>query len=73
MKRYRLTARAQIHGEVRGPGYEFDLADGELGPHRTLKASDHGAQLVGYPNYIPERLVDKPLYEEVPQDGRASP
>ena len=41
-RRYRLLARAQMHGEVRGPGYVFTLADGELGPHRTVVASNAG-------------------------------
>lgn len=34
-KRYRLLGRAQMHGEIREPGYEFTLADGERGPYRA--------------------------------------
>ena len=41
-KRYRLLARAQMHGEVREPGYEFTLAEGERGPHKTMVASNNG-------------------------------
>lgn len=41
-KQYRLLARAQMHGEVREPGYVFTLAEGERGPHRTVVASNDG-------------------------------
>jgi hypothetical protein len=41
-KLYRLLARAQMHGEVREPGYVFTLAEGERGPHRTVVASNAG-------------------------------
>lgn len=66
MKRYRLTARAQMHGEVREPGYVFTLSDGEKGPHRTVSArpgvniADHlGAE---------SAVVDEPLYEELSEE-----
>jgi hypothetical protein len=39
-KFYRLLARAQMHGEVRDPGYVFTLAEGERGPHKTIVASN---------------------------------
>ena len=39
---YRLLARAQMHGEVRQPGYVFTLAEGERGPHKTAVASNAG-------------------------------
>lgn len=63
-KRYRLLVRAQIHGAVRDPGYVFTLAEGELGPHRTVVASNHGAQITDHINGE-QRLEDVPLYEEV--------
>lgn len=62
-KRYRLLARAQMHGAVREPGYVFTLPDGELGPHRTVLASHHGAQITDHINATQE-LKDEPLYEE---------
>jgi hypothetical protein len=39
-RRCRLTARAQIDGEVRETGYVFTLTYGERGPHRTVVASN---------------------------------
>lgn len=41
-KLYRLLARAQMHGEVRQPGYVFTLAEGEQGPHKTIVAWNGG-------------------------------
>ena len=79
-KRYRLLARAQIDGEVREPGYLFTLADGELGPHRALIASNvggmawrHSKELTpadaGWPAgwIMPDEptMRDEPLYEPV--------
>ena len=63
-KRYRLKTRAQMHGAVREPGYVFTLKDGELGPHRTVVASNHGAQITDHMN-AQQDLVDQPLYEEI--------
>ena len=62
-KRYRLLTRAEMHGAIRDPGYVFSLKDGELGPHRTVVASNHGAQITDHMNATQE-LVDMPLYEE---------
>ncbi|WP_439392331.1 hypothetical protein ACRQ5Q_22305 [Bradyrhizobium sp. PMVTL-01] len=65
-KRYRLIARAQMHGEVREPGYVFTLEEGEQGPHRTVSArpdvniADHLGQR--------EKLVDEPLYVEISEE-----
>jgi hypothetical protein len=67
-KRYRLLTRAQMNGAVRDPGYIFELAEGELGPHRTVLASNKGAQLADHDH--PDRendLIDVPLYEEAPE------
>ncbi len=63
-KRYRLTSRAQLHGAVREPGYVFTLAEGEIGPHRTVVGSNIGAQIVDHMAQN-EDLKDEPLYEEV--------
>jgi flagellar motility protein MotE (MotC chaperone) len=63
-KQYRLLTRAQLHGAIRDPGYIFTLAEGELGPHRTVVASNHGAQITEHMN-TQQELVDQPLYEEV--------
>jgi hypothetical protein len=63
MKRYRLLTRAQLHGAIREPGYIFTLAEGDLGPHRTVVASNHGAQITEHMN-AQQELVDVPMYEE---------
>ena len=68
MKRYRLLARAEMHGAIRDPGYVFHLPDGVLGPHRTVVADNRGAQIADHdhPDRV-QRLVDEPLYEEFPE------
>ena len=71
-KRYRLTARAEMHGAVRDPGYIFTLADGEKGPCTTVVASNHGAQIADHMN-TDEALVDQPLYVEVTDEAPAKP
>lgn len=63
-KRYRLLARAELDGAIRDPGYIFTLADGVLGPHRTVKATNKGAQITDHMN-MEEALVDEPLYNEI--------
>lgn len=47
-KHYRLTGRAQLHGEVREPGYIFTLAEGELGPMRSVSAGAPEAQIADH-------------------------
>lgn len=64
VKRYRLLAKAEIDGAVREPGYIFTLAEGQVGPHRTVLASSHGAQLVDHLQQSQD-LADVPLYEEI--------
>lgn len=64
--RNRLLARAEIDGALRDPGYIFTLADGVLGPHRTVVASNHGAQITDHENATAD-VLDVPLY--VPIDG----
>jgi len=68
MTRYRLHTRAVMHGAVREPGYVFELKDGELGPHRTVVASDHGAQISDH-DVKQGALKDVPLYEEVKEES----
>ena len=63
-QRCRLLQRAQMHGEVRDPGYEFTLAPGEIGPHKTVRASNSGAQIVDHINQASD-LKDVPLYEVI--------
>lgn len=66
MAKYRLTARAQMDGEVREPGYLFELKDGERGPHRT-QVSDHGSAgaLRDVPLYVPAEEPKEELKEVV--------
>ena len=68
--RYRLLARAQMHGAIQEAGYVFTLAEGELGPHRTVVASNHGAQITDHMNSTQD-LVDQPLYEEFEEKAEA--
>lgn len=63
MKRYRLLTRAEINGAIREPGYVFSLEDGVMGPHRTVVASNHGAQITDHINGAQE-LTDVPMYED---------
>ena len=63
-QRCRLLQRAQMHGEVREPGYVFTLQPGEIGPHKTVCAANHGAQIVDYINQA-GGLKDVPLYEVI--------
>lgn len=71
-KQYRLLVRAQMHGALREPGYVFTLGEGEVGPHRTVVASDHGAQITDHLGSA-ERLEDIPLYEEVTEPVPPAP
>lgn len=70
-KQYRLTARAEFHGEIRDPGYVFTLGKDELGPHRTVVASNHGAQITDHMGDAKQDLKDVPLYEEVKEEETA--
>lgn len=59
----RLLARAQMHGEIREPGYQFHLAAGELGPHRTVVSSHETIDLTHDNVRIPPECRDEPLYQ----------
>jgi hypothetical protein len=72
-QRCRLNVRAQMHGAVRDPGYEFILPTGKLGPH---KASRIGFERINnamgeHAHVDVDRGVDEPLYEvleEIPDE-----
>ena len=70
MKRYRLTARAEMHGEVRDPGYVFTLEDGQKGPHRTVSPRPDGS--VAAVGNAPGQMVDEPLYRELSDEENAA-
>lgn len=61
VKHYQLTTRAQVNGAIQEPGFRFTLPEGVLGPHKTVVASSHGANVVGHSG----ALVDVPLYIEL--------
>ena len=67
-KRFRLLARAQMHGEVREPGYVFTLEDGEIGPAKTTVASNFGAAEMLGPEDVSPQPRDVLLYEELSGD-----
>jgi hypothetical protein len=50
-KRFRLLEPAQLGGEVRPRGYEFELGEGVIGPMRTIREG--------------LKLRDVPLYEAI--------
>lgn len=72
MKRYRLTARAQLNGVLCEPGHIFTLADGELGPHKAMQKTPdlHAASIDAvtdgpFKGAFAPTYIDVPLYEEV--------
>lgn len=69
-KRYRLTTRAQMHGEIREAGYVFTLEDGEAGPHKTVSAGAPEAQIADHIGGG-EGMIDVPLYEELTDEHNA--
>jgi hypothetical protein len=70
-KYFRLTARAQMHGEVREPGYVFTLADGETGPTKTVPEGSRDAQITDHIGGS-GGLVEVPLYVEVSAEQQAA-
>lgn len=62
-QRCRLKVRAQMNGALCEPGHEFHLADGELGPHRTVIAQHERIDLANDARRILPEHVDEPLYE----------
>lgn len=71
-KLYRLLERAELNGALRDPGYVFslplDAAGKEIpGPHKTVVASNHGAQIAEHENAT-QGLTDVPLYVEIKDD-----
>lgn len=82
-KKFRLLQRCEIDGEVRDPHYEFVRPADWVGPHKTVVASQHGADLTGpmhhdrrhapanIVNFMgdkEQKLIDVPLYEEVVEE-----
>lgn len=73
-KRCRLTARAEIDGAIRDPGYVFVLPDGERGPHRAVRAvhpAIHASHVAGH-DHDPSEGADEPLFVELPDDEPAA-
>lgn len=74
-KRYALTARAVIHGQVQEPGYVFTLEDGEKGPHKT---TGFGAYPQDTPLYVdapdlPDPVEQEPVIEPTIAPSAADP
>lgn len=75
MPRIRLLATCQINGAVHHAGEIVEIPEGVRGPHRTVAASNHGAQIAAPRyhrddedsdvKYAQQDLVDHPLYEVV--------
>lgn len=86
-KLYRLLARAQMHGEVRGPGYVFAREDGERGPHKPMVITNVGGtawRQFSEPELLPpdarpmhtaedDPTRDEPLYELVETNIHSNP
>ena len=71
IRKYRLTHRAQMHGEVREPGYVFDLEDGVLGPHKSVITGHERIDVNDDSTRKQPVAVDIPLY--VPIDDLTVP
>lgn len=64
MKRFQLLVRAHLDGALREAGYITTKAADWIGPHRTVVASDHGANI----GHGQGDMIDHPLYVEVPDE-----
>ena len=62
-QRCRLLARAQMSGEVREPGWEFELQDGEIGPHRNVVEQLETIDVKHDSAHVHAKYADEPLYE----------
>lgn len=66
----KLLAKAQIHGEVRSPGYIFTLDDGERGPHKTRGAVDVDlGEFIKRPNSRRARAINQSRAEAMVSAG----
>ena len=65
MAKFRLTARAFLGGALCEPGYEFELAEGELGPHTSIIDQHERVDVAKDSNRHPPVVRDIPLYEPV--------
>jgi len=67
-RKYRLTHRAQMHGEVREPGYVFELSydvpgqPDELGPHKSIITGHERIDVNDDSTRKQPVAVDVPLY-----------
>lgn len=77
MPRIRLLATCQINGTIHHAGEIVEIPEGQRGPHRTVVASGHGAQIAAPryqgdndpdAGYVRQPLLDQPLYELVDED-----
>jgi len=59
----RLTARAQIGGEIREPGHVFELPDRQIGPHRSKMTSHETIDITNDSRRVLPDYEDEPLYE----------
>jgi hypothetical protein len=62
-QRCRLLVRAQMNGGICEPGHLFDLADGELGPHKTVIHAHERLDIANDAQRLLPDYVDEPLYE----------
>ncbi len=73
-RRCQLTARAQIDGAIRDPGYIFTLGDDERGPHKAVRPvhpSIHSSHVAGH-DHPPSEGADEPLFVELPDEEAAA-
>ena len=73
MAKFRLLAQAFMHGALREAGHIFELAEGELGPHRSEIVHHERVDVGKDSNRHPPVARDVPLYEPVKDDGPAAP
>ena len=67
-----LKAKAFIDGAIQQAGYRFTLADGELGPHRAVRAVHPPINnAAGTHDHIEVGAVDEPLYDVLDPDHEA--
>lgn len=52
-----------MSGEIREPGWQFELADGELGPHRANIGRLETIDVTHDSAHVHARSIDEPLYE----------
>ena len=68
MAKFRLMAQAFMNGALREAGHIFELAEGELGPHKSVIESHEKIEVGKDSNRHPPVTRDVPLYEPVKED-----